>query len=427
MNYQDALDFLYQSLPMFQRVGKTAFKKDLSNTIKFCDYLDNPHRKFKSVHVAGTNGKGSSAHSIAAVLQSAGYKTGLYTSPHLKSFTERIKIDGEAIGEREVTEFVDKNRTFIDDLKPSFFETTVVMAFDHFAKKEVDIAVIEVGLGGRLDSTNVIRPLISVITNIGLDHTDLLGDTLPQIAMEKAGIIKPDVPVVISESQEEIAYVFEKKALECNARLYQADREYLSESDDGASFTIQRSNGEVLYSSLAFDLKGSYHIKNIPGVIKTIDLLRNSNFIIPEKAVIDGLSSTAAITGLKGRWQLLRKNPTTICDIAHNETGIKPIVKFIQEQQFPGVHIVWGMVKDKNTSNILELLPSDASYYFCHANVPRALPSGDLAENARTCGLSGKTYNNVNTAISAALRSADKDDFVFIGGSTFIVAEIDGL
>ena len=427
MNYQEALDFLYQSLPMFQRQGKIAFKKDLSNTVELSHYLDNPHRKFKSVHIAGTNGKGSTAHCIAAILQSAGYKTGLYTSPHLKSFTERIKINGEMIGESEVVEFVDKNKAFINNLKPSFFETTVVMAFDHFAKNEVDIAVVEVGLGGRLDSTNIITPLISVITNIGLDHTDLLGDTLAQIASEKAGIVKPGVPVVISETQKEIAGVFKSKALESGSKLYYADSEYLVESDSMDNYQIRKSNGELLLSSLAFDLKGRYHANNIPGIIKAIDLLEKHNFVIPKRALTDGLSRAASITGLKGRWQLLRENPTMICDIAHNESGIRPIVKFIAEHDYPAVHIIWGMVNDKNTGDILKLLPAGASYYFCQAGIPRAMPAEILAENARNYGLSGKTYRDVNAAISDALKAAGKDDFIFIGGSAFVVAEINGL
>ena len=427
MNYQEALDFLYQSLPMFQRQGKIAFKKDLSNTVELSHHLDNPHRKFKSVHIAGTNGKGSTAHCIAAILQSAGYKTGLYTSPHLKSFTERIKINGEMIGESEVVEFVDKNKAFINNLKPSFFETTVVMAFDHFAKNEVDIAVVEVGLGGRLDSTNIITPLISVITNIGLDHTDLLGDTLAQIASEKAGIVKPGVPVVISETQEEIAGVFKIKALESGSKLYYADSEYLVESDSMDNYQIRKSNGELLLSSLAFDLKGRYHANNIPGIIKAIDLLEKHNFVIPKRALTDGLSRAASITGLKGRWQLLRENPTMICDIAHNESGIRPIVKFIAEHDYPAVHIIWGMVNDKNTGDILKLLPAGASYYFCQAGIPRAMPAEILAENARNYGLSGKTYRDVNAAISDALKAAGKDDFIFIGGSAFVVAEINGL
>ncbi|MCG8323527.1 MAG: bifunctional folylpolyglutamate synthase/dihydrofolate synthase [Cytophagales bacterium] len=427
MNYQEALDFLYQSLPMFQRQGKTAFKKDLGNTITLSRHLGNPHHKFKSVHIAGTNGKGSTAHSIAAVLQSAGYKTGLYTSPHLKSFTERIKVNGNMISEEEVVAFVDKNQAFINDLKPSFFETTVVMAFDHFAKEEVDIAVVEVGLGGRLDATNIITPLISVITNIGLDHTDLLGDTLSQIASEKAGIIKPGIPVVISETQGEIAGVFKQKTDESAAGLYYADQEYQVQSNELGNCQVRNSDGKMLLSSLIFDLKGSYHIRNIPGILKTIDLLRKSGFIIPEKALTEGLSHAAAITGLKGRWQLLDKKPTTICDIAHNESGIRPIIKFISRQSYPGVHIIWGMVNDKNTIDILKLLPRDAHYYFCQAQIPRALPAGVLAESAKTLGLLGKTYDNVNTAISAAREAAGEDDIIFIGGSAFVVAEIDNL
>ena len=427
MHYQEALDFLYQSLPMFQRQGKVAFRKDLHNTVKFSAHLDNPHRRFKSVHIAGTNGKGSTAHSIAAVLQSAGYKTGLYTSPHLKSFRERIKVNGHMISEQEVAGFVNKNKSFIEGLKPSFFETTVVMAFDHFAKKQVDVAVIEVGLGGRLDSTNIITPLISVITNIGLDHTDLLGDTLPQIASEKAGIIKPGIPVVVSESQTGTADVFQLKARESNAGLYFADREYIVRGDSIADCQVLKASGEVLIPSLTFDLKGTYHFRNVPGIIKAIDLLQKNGFEISREALIRGLSRAAAITGLKGRWQLLGKNPLTICDIAHNESGIRPIVKYIAGRGFPQVHIVWGMVNDKNIGDILKLLPTGARYYFCQAQIPRALPVGTLAQKAKAAGLSGKTFENVNAAISAARSAAGKDDFVFVGGSAFVVAEIEGL
>ena len=427
MQYQEALDFLYQSLPMFQRQGKAAFRKDLHNTLKFSAHLDNPHRQFQSVHIAGTNGKGSTAHSIAAVLQSAGYKTGLYTSPHLKSFRERIKVDGHMISEQEVAAFVNKNKSFIEALKPSFFETTVVMSFDHFAKKQVDVAVIEVGLGGRLDSTNIITPLISVITNIGFDHTDLLGDTLPQIASEKAGIIKPGIPVVISESQTGTAAVFQRRAQESGAELYFADREYIVQGDSVGDCKVIKANGEVLIPSLVFDLKGTYHFRNVPGIIKAIDLLQKNGFEISQKALIEGLSRAADITGLKGRWQMLGKNPLTICDIAHNESGIKTIVKYITDRGFPRVHIVWGMVNDKNTGDILRLLPLDARYYFCQARIPRALPAGELTQRAKAAGLSGKTFENVNVAISAARSAAGKDDFVFIGGSAFVVAEIEGL
>ncbi len=427
MDYKETLDFLYNSLPMFQRQGKSAFKKDLTNTFKFCSELNNPHQQFKSVHIAGTNGKGSTAHSIAAVLQLAGYKTGLYTSPHLKSFTERIKINGHAIEEQEVVDFVKAHKDFIDHLRPSFFEMTVVMAFDYFARKQVDVAVIEVGLGGRLDSTNVITPLISVITNIGLDHTDFLGDTLPQIAGEKAGIIKPGIPVVISEFQEETAPVFNDVSRELKANIYFADREYQVESDHCGDYLVRRRNAEVLFPSLHSDLKGVYHARNLPGILKTVDLLRERNFTISEKAIEEGIRSAAAVTGLKGRWQLLRNNPTMICDIAHNEDGIKPIMAYIGGQPYPQVHIIWGMVNDKNTEAILKLLPVDAQYYFCEAQIPRALAADVLAQQAKACGLSGKVYKDVNKAISTALETAHKDDLIFIGGSTFVVAEINDL
>ncbi|MDN5213581.1 folylpolyglutamate synthase/dihydrofolate synthase family protein [Fulvivirgaceae bacterium BMA12] len=427
MDYKETLDFLYNSLPMFQRQGKSAFKKDLTNTFKFCQQLNNPQQQFKSVHIAGTNGKGSTAHSIAAVLQLAGYKTGLYTSPHLKSFTERIRINGRAIGEQEVVEFVKMHKDFIDQLKPSFFEMTVVMAFDHFARKQVDVAVIEVGLGGRLDSTNVITPLISVITNIGLDHTDFLGDTLPQIAGEKAGIIKPGIPVVISEYQEETAPVFKDVSQELKAEIYFADQEYQVESRHGGDYRVSNSGGEVLFPSLYADLKGVYHARNLPGIIKTVDLLRDMSFTISEKVVEEGIRSAAAVTGLKGRWQLLQDNPTMICDIAHNEDGIKPIMEYIGRQSYPQVHIIWGMVNDKKTEAILKLLPADAKYYFCEAQIPRALAADALAQQASARGLSGKVYKDVNEAISAALKNAHKEDLVFIGGSTFVVAEINDL
>ncbi len=428
MNYQETLDYLYHALPMFQRVGASAFKNDLSNTLALCAHLGNPERKFKSIHVAGTNGKGSTSHSLAAILQSAGYKVGLYTSPHLKSFTERVRVNGKEISEEAVIRFVNQNKPFLDKLKPSFFEMTVGLAFWCFAEEEVDVAVIEVGMGGRLDSTNVINPVLSVITNIGFDHMQFLGDTLPLIAEEKAGIIKPNVPVVISQTQEETSPVFLKKANELGAPINFSDQYWKVEK-------IKEIEGKAIYKyttadkmgELTFGLLGNYQRFNLPGILESVVLLQKAGWIISKEALEKGLAHVSELTGLKGRWQVLGKNPLIICDTGHNEPGFREILQQLQSYTFQRLWMVIGMVQDKDISKILMLLPKDAQYVFCQATLPRALAAISLEEKAREFGLKGACISDVNEALNFARKNAAPDDLIFVGGSTFVVAEIDEL
>jgi dihydrofolate synthase/folylpolyglutamate synthase len=430
MDYQQAIDYLYQRLPMFHRIGKAAYKADLHNTIALCKYLGNPQHHFHSVHVAGTNGKGSTSHLLAAILQAAGYKTGLYTSPHLKSFTERIRINGREISQDSVAHFVEQHQAFIEHLQPSFFELTVGMAFDEFASRQVDVAIIEVGLGGRLDSTNIILPRLSVITNISFDHQDILGDTLPQIAAEKAGIIKPNKPVVISENQPETAQVFIEKARQENAPVYFATDTFsiknTSRTDEYMWVNVWRK-GKIYLKDLACGLTGEYQLKNLAGVFEAVEQLQQLGYHLPESAIREGIAQVSTLTGLKGRWQKLQTYPLIICDTGHNEAGIREVVANIRRQQFDKLYIVLGMVKDKDLSHILPLFPQDACYFFCKANIPRALHAHLLQEQAQNFGLSGESIPNVNQAIQAAKAKATPDDMIFIGGSTFVVAEIEEL
>jgi dihydrofolate synthase / folylpolyglutamate synthase len=424
--YPEVLNYLYANLPMFQRVGAVALKKDLTNTIALCSLLGNPHQKFRSVHIGGTNGKGSTAHMLASVLQSAGYKTGLYTSPHLKEFTERIKVNGTEISKNFVLDFVNRLQQQIELIKPSFFEITVAMAFDYFAFHQVDIAVFEVGLGGRLDSTNVIMPEVAVITNIGLDHTDLLGDTLEKIAFEKAGIIKTGIPVVIGERQAEIEELFKTIARQKDAPIFFADTEYsVSRSNNSDAITIFK-HGNLLHE-IALPLKGNYQLRNLPGILGAVDVLKGRGFQISDEAINSGLEKTVIQTGLKGRWQTLAEKPLIICDTGHNVDGIKEIVKQIHLHRYRNLFIVFGMVKDKDRKEILELLPKNARYYFCQAKIPRALEAETLSEEASLAGLQGEVIPDVNEAIKRAKSLAGPEDFVFIGGSTFVVAEIENL
>lgn len=428
MDFKDTLEYMYTLLPMYQRVGKIAFKKDLTNTIKLCEILGNPQHKFKSIHIAGTNGKGSSAHMIASVLQSAGYKTGLYTSPHLKSFTERIKIDGREVEEQFVCDFIDGIKSEIEEIQPSFFEITVAMAFKYFLMQQVDVAVIEVGLGGRLDSTNVVTPIVSLITSIGLDHTDMLGETLPEIAFEKAGIIKEDVPVVISESQHEITKVFKRKAHELNAPLFFADQEYDVSVSKNSSIDfefIAKSSTNTITAKT--DLAGEYQIKNIPGVMKVLDLMNLQGFHISDDHIHNGFSHVVKNTGLLGRWQKIHDNPLTICDTVHNELGIKCLIRQIQKIQYDNLYIIWGSVEGKDLRGVFKHLPKDAIYYFCEASVPRALKAELLQKKAMDFGCRGLVVRNVNVAIEVAREKAGQNDLVFIGGSNFIIAEINDL
>ena len=409
---------------MFQRVGAVAFKKDLTNTLALCETLGNPQRKFKTIHVAGTNGKGSSSHMLASILQEAGYKTGLYTSPHLKEFTERIRIDGREVSKEFVVDFVARLKPEIEAIKPSFFEITVAMAFDYFARQQVDIAVIEVGLGGRLDSTNVITPEVSLITNIGWDHMDLLGDTLPKIAWEKAGIIKPKVPVVISERQPEVVSVFSEKASMENAPItFAADGVNVIPEEDG-NYRIHE-NG--LDYTVHLDLKGSYQRKNIAGVIATTRILQSQGFVIQHENILNGLSNTIQNTSLKGRWQKLGDRPLIVCDTGHNEDGIREVMTQINQQTFNQLYMVIGMVRDKDITKVLQLLPKSAYYFFCQANIPRAMDCGVLKEKAETIGLNGEIVKGVNQALQAARQKAKAKDMIFVGGSTFVVAEVNEL
>lgn len=425
MTYAETLSYLYNNLPMFQRVGAAAYKKDLTNTLQLCEVLGNPQRKFKSIHIAGTNGKGSTSHMLAAILQTAGYKTGLYTSPHLKEFTERIRVNGNEVSQEFVVDFIKRIKPSIESIKPSFFEITVAMAFDYFAKAQIDIAVVETGMGGRLDSTNVIHPILSIITNISWDHMDLLGDTLPKIAFEKAGIIKEAVPVVVSERQDEVAHVFTDRANETKSKITFASDVYKITRTSRGHYDLAMHNQPSI--SLETDLTGGYQAKNIPGVVCGVNELLLDGFSISEKHIQQGLKNTITLTGLKGRWQTIDTNPLTICDTGHNEAGIKEILMQIKETEFDQLHWVLGMVRDKDVSKILTLLPKDAQYYFCEASIPRAMPSSELMEKALHFGLVGQDCKDVNNALREARKESNSNDLIFVGGSTFVVAEIENL
>lgn len=428
-SYEATLSYLYESLPMFQRVGAAAYKGDLSNTIKLCEVLGNPQHAFKAVHIAGTNGKGSTSHMLASILQSAGYKTGLYTSPHLKDFTERIRINGMSVEKAYIIDFVNHIQPHIEKIQPSFFEITVVMAFDYFAKQKVDIAIVEVGLGGRLDATNVITPEVSVITNIGWDHKNILGDTLEKIAAEKAGIIKPGIPVVVSEKQPGISEIFATIAVQADSSIQFATDNYK---------IIQKSihqewkydivkNDRTIFSDLKLPLQGSYQRKNLAGVLQAVDTLIDKGWKISNENIAGGLLQVVHQTGLKGRWQKLMDNPLTICDTGHNIDGMRELVQQIKTQPYKNLYMVLGMVNDKDIDEVLSILPKDATYYFCQANIPRALAATVLAEQASQKGLKGVVVPDVNEAIRQANTQATADDMIFIGGSTFVVAEIDNL
>jgi dihydrofolate synthase/folylpolyglutamate synthase len=401
MTYQQTLDWMFTQLPMYQREGKTAFKKELTNILAFSAALNFPERKFKSIHVGGTNGKGSTSHMLASILQEAGYKVGLYTSPHLKSFTERIRINGSEIPKRKVTSFIKKHTDFLTKQKLSFFEMTVGLAFDYFANEKVDIAIIEVGLGGRLDSTNIITPEVAVITNIGLDHTEFLGNTLPEIAFEKAGIIKNNIPVIIGEKQPEVLPVFLEKAKQCNSKIYVA------------------SNDVKSYAS---DLLGDYQKSNTKTAVAAIQQLQG--FTVSEKNISEGLLHVVKNTNLKGRWQVLQENPKVICDTAHNKEGLSIVLNQLKKEQYKKLHIVLGVVLDKNLAAILPMFPKEANYYFCKPNIPRGLSEAILQEKALNFDLIGERYSSVKEAFKSALLNANQEDTIYVGGSTFVVAEI---
>jgi dihydrofolate synthase/folylpolyglutamate synthase len=413
---------------MFQRIGSAAYKDNLDNTIAICKLLNNPENKFKSIHVAGTNGKGSTSHMLASILQSAGYRVGLYTSPHLKDFRERIKINGEIIPEGYVIDFVSTYKTDFEKIQLSFFEMTVGLAFDYFANSNIDIAVVEVGLGGRLDSTNVITPELSIITNISFDHTALLGNTLEKIAIEKAGIIKKEIPIVIGETHPETKTVFETKAKDSSItfadQLFEAKN--IRQVNSLTTFLEMDifKNGELYLEKLQSELLGEYQQKNIPTVLTAIELLTKKGFSITEQHIRNGIKAAVQQTGLLGRWQILSTAPLTIADTGHNEAGIKEVLNQIQSTPHQQLHFVIGMVNDKDITTILKMLPKNAIYYFCKAAIPRALAAKELADQANSIGLEGSTFNTVMEALTAAQNAAKQNDLVFVGGSTFTVAEV---
>lgn len=435
MNYPETLHYLYSRLPMFSSLGKGAIKPGLQNTIKFCQELGNPQKKFKSVHVGGTNGKGSTSHMLAAILQEAGYKTGLYTSPHLRDFRERIRINGEMIAEIEVIQFVEAHQQYIEELEPSFFEVTVALAFEYFSAQQVDIAIIEVGLGGSLDSTNVIYPELSVISNIGYDHMNILGDSLNEIASQKAGIIKHQVPVVISQRQDEVEDIFINKAFEMNSVLTFASDEwdiFRSQTQNNSSGLLKLEIRQKIttdtpvfsFNSIELDLTGSYQLKNLAGVLSAVKQLKLIGYQIYDQDILSALRQVKKLTGLMGRWHSLNYNPQIICDTGHNEDGIREVIKNINLTPHKELHMVIGMVKDKDISKILSLLPQKAYYYFCQPTIQRAKPANDLQLEAAKFGLKGAFYPTVQAAFDQAKKNAGNTDLIFIGGSTFVVAEI---
>lgn len=403
MTYKETLEWLYNQLPMFQKVGGAAYKKDLTNTLALTNHLGNPHTKFKTIHVGGTNGKGSTSSMLAAILMEAGYKVGLYTSPHLKDFRERITLNGKPISQKYVVNFVANNKDFFAENNLSFFEMTVGLAFQYFADQKVDVAIIEVGMGGRLDSTNIITPLVSVITTIGFDHMQFLGSTLEAIAGEKAGIIKRNVPVIIGEYTKETKAVFEAIAMQENATLIFA-----------------QDNEHVDYPS---ELKGNYQNQNKQTVVATCRVLEK-HFNLTETHIKKGIANVVSLTGLKGRWQIIQEKPKVVCDTAHNSQGLALVIQQIKQEQFDNLHIVLGVVNDKDLGSILPLFPTDATYYFCKPAIERGLDASLLQSTAATYGLKGKTYTSVKLAKKAAISHSTANDFIYIGGSTFVVAEV---
>ncbi|RZW46428.1 MAG: bifunctional folylpolyglutamate synthase/dihydrofolate synthase [Flavobacteriaceae bacterium] len=405
MNYQDTVQWMFSQLPMYQNKGISAYKSDLTNSLKLAAYLGHPETKFKSVHVAGTNGKGSTSHMLASILQEAGYNVGLYTSPHLKDFRERIKLNGQCISKNYVIGFIKKHKAFFEENQLSFFEMTVGLAFDYYAKKNVDIAIIEVGLGGRLDSTNIIDPELAIITNIGLDHTQFLGNTLASIAKEKAGVIKPNVPVVIGVTQAETASIFKEIAKQNNSKITFADK---------------KQKGIKLNS----DLKGNYQIHNLRTTVMAVEVLNDHGFKISKKHQKLGLMNVIVNTGLRGRWQLLESSPKIICDTAHNREGLTYTMQQLNEEIFKNLHLVLGFVNDKNLDGLLDLFPRSGQYYFCKPKIERGMDATILKKTFEKSGLIGKVYNSVEEALKMAKENADKNDLIYVGGSTFVVSEI---
>ena len=418
---------MFNKLPMYQRIGAAAYKADLNTTIEILKHLNNPQDNFKSVHIAGTNGKGSVSHSLASVFQAAGYKTALYTSPHLRDFRERIRINGNMIPENDVVSFIEQHKQKLEELELSFFEMTVAMAFDYFSKEKVDIAIIEVGMGGRLDSTNIIKPELSLITNISLDHVKFLGDSEEKIAVEKAGIIKNETPIVIGETQEKSKDVFINQANEKNSPIFFADQIFNCQKKDNValeynSYDIFKDNN-LYIKDLKFPLLGNYQKKNLATIICALDILKNK-FDISENNICDGLLNVVKNTGLMGRWQVINRKPLAIADTGHNVAGINEVKSQLAETKFEKLHFVLSVVNDKDIEGILELLPKKAEYYYCKADIPRGLDANILAEKASNCGLKGNVYNSVKEAYASACANANDGDLVFVGGSNFTVAEV---
>jgi dihydrofolate synthase/folylpolyglutamate synthase len=428
MRYAEALNFLYSKLPMFTRVGAPAYKSGLGNIVALCAALGNPEKKIRSIHVAGTNGKGSTSHFLASILQEAGYKTGLFTSPHLKDFRERIRINGSMIPARRIARFVEQNQALLNELEPSFFEMNVALAFSYFADEQVDVAVIETGLGGRLDSTNLIQPDLSIITNISLDHADLLGNTLKLIAGEKAGIIKHNVPVIISEKQIDIQSVFENKATETGSCIRFASDEIqwhtIEWTNDNPPFLHLEGNFNGKKWSVHSPISGTYQSKNIAGVLLATDELQKRGYSLNNQNILEGIKKVTLNTGLKGRWEKLSDSPTIYCDTGHNEAGVAEVLQMISRISFDRLHLVWGMVGDKDVEKILEMLPKDAHFYFCKANIPRAMDVNQLQKLAATKSLNGVAFTSVKRAVANARKNASPNDLIVVGGSTFVVAEV---
>jgi dihydrofolate synthase/folylpolyglutamate synthase len=426
MTYEQTIHYLYNKLPLYSNIGIKAYKADLNNTIALCGHLGNPQNKIKTVHIAGTNGKGSTSHMLASVFQQSGYKTGLYTSPHLKDFRERIKIDGEMISQKFVIDFVKKIKTLSEEINPSFFELTFVMAIEYFVQQEVDMAIIETGLGGRLDSTNVITPETSVITNIGFDHMDILGDTIEKIAVEKAGIIKQNIPVVIGEITTSTKNIFEQIAKEKKASIFFAEDEFkiISITSDNETLQIELlHNSNEQTKKYTLDLIGLYQAKNLKTALTTIDILKDK-YYLEERNISYALSHVKDLTGLHGRWEIIHKNPLIVLDVAHNVDGIQQLINQINRSSYKNLHLVFGMVKDKEIEKVLELLPKQAMYYFTKAQIARALPENELLEKAKKYNLNGDSFVEVNQALKAAMDKASKEDMIIVCGSVFVVGEV---
>lgn len=430
MNYKDTLQYLYEQLPMFHRIGAAAYKANLDNTLAISSLLGQPEQNFPSIHIAGTNGKGSTSHMLASILQEAGYKTGLFTSPHLKDFRERIRINGKMISQQSVIRFVEAWQNPFSEIQPSFFEWTFALATDHFSREKIDIAVMETGMGGRLDSTNIVKPVLTIITNIGYDHMQFLGDTLAKIASEKAGIIKQGIPLVVGETQDETKEVFITAAKNLQADITFADHCFtviehqpLIPGKKRIELSILE-NGQMHAIRLSCPLTGRYQLKNLLTVMQAVTRLRQSGFMIPSEAVTRGISRVIKNTGLKGRWQVISKQPVTIADISHNKDGIRETMSHFGQQQFNKLHVVLGVVNDKDVDAMLALLPAEARYYFCKANIPRGLDASVLAEKAKTRLLNGEVYPDVGSALKAAQLAAGIGEIVIVTGSAFVVAEI---